>query len=86
MKGYGKNVWHTNVDEGAFVSILSSYAWQALGSPQFLHVTHNILAFNITISEPLGILPKLPNTMEGKTVCIYLMVFRGPFDFNFLLG
>ena len=31
-------------------------------------------------------LPKFPITLEGKTVCIDLMVVRGPLDFNLLLG
>ena len=49
-------------------------------------VTHNLLAFNVTISEHLGILPKFPITLEGKTVCIDLMLVLGPLDFNLLLG
>ena len=35
---------------------------------------------------PLGILPQLPITLEGKTVCIDVMVVQGPLDFNLLLG
>lgn len=85
MKAYGKNVRHTNVDEGASISILSPTTWQALGSPQLVLVTQNLLNFNRTISEPLGILPKLPITMEGKIVCIDLMVFQGQLDFDFIL-
>ena len=57
-----------------------------MGSPQLVPVTHNLSAFNITISETLGILPKFSITLEGKTVCIDLMVVRGPLDFNLLLG
>lgn len=49
-------------------------------------VAQNLLAFNKTVSEPLGILPKLPITLESKIVCIDLMVVQGPLDFNFLLG
>ena len=74
VKACGKNVRHTHVDEGAYVSTLSSTAWKALGSPQLVPVTQNLKAFNITISEPLGILPKFSITLEGKTVCIDLMV------------
>ena len=33
VKACGKNVHRTHVDEGASVSILSSTAWKALGSP-----------------------------------------------------
>ena len=86
VKACGKNVHRTNIDEGVSVSILSSTAWQALGSPQLVPVTQNLSAFNRTISEPLGILPKFPITLEGKTVCIDLMVVRRPLDFNLLLG
>ena len=35
---------------------------------------------------PLGILPQLPTTLEGKTICIDVMVVQGPLDFNLLLG
>ena len=35
---------------------------------------------------PLGILPQLPITLEGKTVCIDVMIVQGPLDFNLLLG
>jgi len=45
-----------------------------------------LLAFNRTISKPSGILPKLPITLEGKAICIDLMVVQGPLDFHFLLG
>jgi hypothetical protein len=45
------------LDEGVFVSIFSSIAWQALGCPQLVPVTHNLLAFNIRTSQPLGTLP-----------------------------
>ena len=86
VKVCGKNVHRTIVDEGASVSILSSTAWQALGSPQLVPVTQNLLAFNRTISEPLGILPKFPITLEEKIVCIHLMVVQSPLDFNLILG
>ena len=86
MQACCKNVCCTHVDEGSSVSILSSTAWKALGSPQLVPVTQNLKAFNKTISEPLGILPKLPITLESKIVCIYIMVVQGPLDFNFILG
>lgn len=76
---------HTNVDEGASMSILSLSAWKASISPQLMLGTHNLLAFNRTINEPLGLLPKLPTTLEGKNVCIDLMVVQVPLDFSFLL-
>jgi len=82
----GRGMHRTQVDEGASVIILSSTAWKALGSPQLAPTTQNLKAFNRTISEPLGILPNFSITLEGKTVCIDLMVVRGPLDFNLLLG
>ena len=84
MQACRKNICHTHVVEGASVSILSSTAWKILGSPQLVPVTQNLLSFNKTISERLGILPKLPITLEGKNVCIDLMVVQGPLDFNLL--
>ena len=35
---------------------------------------------------PLGILLQFPITLEGKTICIDVMVVQGPLDFNLLLG
>ena len=34
------------IDEGALVSILSTTAWQALGSPPLVLITQNLLGFN----------------------------------------
>ena len=70
----------TIINEGAFVSILSSTSWQALGSLPLVHVTHNLLAYNRGTSQPLGILPQLPVTLRGKTVYLNVMVFPGPLD------
>lgn len=53
----------TIIDKGASVSILSSISWQALGSPQLVPVTQNLLAFNRGTNQLLGILPKLPITL-----------------------
>ena len=44
------------------------------------------MAFNRRPTRPLGILPQLPITLGGKTVCIDVMVIQGPLDFNLLLG
>ena len=79
-------ILRTIVDEGASVSILSSTAWQALGSPQLVPSTDQILAFNKRPTAPLGILPLLPITLGGKIVCIDVMVVQGPLNFNLLLG
>jgi hypothetical protein len=65
-----KIIHHTIVDEGAYVSILSSTTWKAMVSPQLVSVTHHLLDFNRISSEPLGILPQLPITLGGKN-CLY---------------
>ena len=44
------------------------------------------MAFNRRPTGPLGILPQLPITLGGKTICINVMVVQGPLDFNLLLG
>ena len=72
--------------KGASITILSSTAWQAVGSPLLVPATDQILAFNRRTTSPLGILPQLPITLEGKTVCIDVMVVQGPLDSNILLG
>ena len=63
-------ILHTIVDEGDFVSILSSIAWQDLGSPHLVPATDQILDFNFRPTSPLGIFPYLPITLGGKTICI----------------
>jgi hypothetical protein len=62
----GRDIPQTIVNEGASVSILSSIAWKALGSPHLAPVTQNLLAFNRRASQPLGILPWFPITLGGK--------------------
>ena len=69
-------ILRTIVDEGASVSILSSTAWQALGSPQLVPATDQILAFNRRPTAYLGILPLLPITLGGKTICIDVIIRR----------
>ena len=86
MRVTAKSIVCTIVDEGASVSILSSTAWQAIGSPQLVPATEKILALNRRPVGTLGILPQLPITLGEKTVCIDVMVIQGPLDFNLLLG
>ena len=86
MNVTARRILHTIVEKGAFVSILSSTAWQALGSPQLVPATDQIRAFNRRPTSPLGTLPCFPITLGGKTVCIDVMVVQGPLDFNLLLG
>jgi hypothetical protein len=82
----GPDVTKTLIDEGSFVSILSSIAWKALGCPPLASVTQNLLAFNRRTSQPLGTLPQFPVTLGGKTVFIDVMVVQDPLDFSLLLG
>ena len=76
----------TIIDEISSMSILSSIAWQALGSPPLVPVTQNLLAFNRGTNQPLGILPQLPITLGGKIVYLNVMVVPSPLDYNLLLG
>ena len=76
----------TIIDEGASVSILSSTAWKAIGSPSLLLEMRNLTGFDKGTSRPLGILPNLPITLRGKTVYLNVMVVQGPLDYNLLLG
>ena len=85
LQAYHMDIPSTLIDKGAYVSILSSTAWQALGYPQLIPVTQNMLAFNRGTSQPLGILPKFPITLGGKIVYIDMMVVQGPLDFNLIL-
>ena len=86
VQALGLVVPSTIIDEGASVSILSSTTWQAFGSPPLAPVTQNLLTFNRRTSQPLGILPRLPVTLGGKTVHMDVMVVPGPLDFNLPLG
>ena len=68
------SILRTIVDEGDFVSILSSTTWKAIGSPQLVLASDEILDFNKRPISPLGILPHFPITLGGKIVCIDVMV------------
>ena len=74
------------IDEGASVSIFSSFAWQALGCPPLASVTQNLLAFNRRTSQPLRTLPQFPITLGGTNVLVDVMVVQDPLDFSLLLG
>lgn len=76
----------TIIVEGASVSILSSIAWEALGSPPLLPEMRNLTGFNKGTSRPLGILPDVTITLRRKTVHVNVMVVQGPLDYNLLLG
>jgi hypothetical protein len=74
------------VDEGASASILSSSTWKALGSPELVSASHELLFFDKCPSEYLGILLQLPISLGGKTFLVNFIVVQGPLDFNMLLG
>jgi hypothetical protein len=74
------------VDEGASTSILSSSAWKALGSPELVSASHELLYFDRHPSEYLGILPHFPILLGGKIVLVDVIVVQGPLDFNMILG
>ena len=76
----------TIIDEGASVSILSSTAWKALGSPSLLPEMRNLTGFNKGTDQSLGILPNVPRTLRRKTIYMNVMVVQGPLDYNLLLG
>jgi hypothetical protein len=82
----GRDIPQTLIDEGSFVSILSSFAWQALGCPPLAPVTQNLLSFNRRTSQHLWTLPQFPVTLGGKNVFIDVMVVQDPLDFSLLLG
>jgi len=65
---------------------MPSTTWQALGSPQLVPITQNLLDFDGGPSQPSGILPKLSVTLGGKTICIDMMVVQFALDFSLLLS
>jgi len=86
VHAYNKEIPGTILDEGASVSLMPATTWQALGSPQLVAVTPNLTAFDGGTSQPLGILPNFPITLEGKIVYIDVSVTQGALDFSLLLG
>jgi hypothetical protein len=85
-KFFGRDLPLMLIDEDASISILSSFTWQALGCPQLVPVTQNLLAFNKRTNQPLGTLPQFPLTLGGKTVFLDVMVAQDPLDFSLPLG
>ena len=45
-----------------------------------------LVGFHREVTRPLGILPNVPITLEGKTIQMGVMVVQGPLDYNLLLG
>lgn len=78
-------IYQTIIDEGPYISILSSMACQAIDSPNLETTLSHLLAFNRSTSEPFGLLPQLPIMLGRKIVCIDVMIVQVPLDFKFLL-
>ena len=72
MNVTSRHILRTIVDEGAYVSIISSIACQDLGSPQLVPSTDQILAFNRRPTTPLGTLPYLLITLGEKLFALML--------------
>jgi len=63
-----KNIHRIVIDEGASTFIMSITCWKAIKSPSLIQSPNNLEAFDGRYSHPFGILPRLPITLEGKTV------------------
>lgn len=81
-----KAVPGTILDEGVSINLMPSTTWQASGSPPLGLVMQNLLAFDGGACPSLGVLPKFPITLGGKTICIDILVTQGALDFSLLLG
>jgi hypothetical protein len=79
-------IYRCIVDEGTSKSILSSSTWKALGSPELVSASQELLAFGRRPSEYLGVLPQFPISLGGNTVLVDVIVVQGLLDFNMLLG
>ena len=86
VHAYNKAIPGTVLDEGASVILMPATTWQALGSPLLVPVASNLTAFDGGTSQLLGILPKFPITLGGKTVYIDVSVTQGALYFSLLLG
>jgi hypothetical protein len=60
--------------------------WKALGSPELVSASHELLDFDRHPSEYLGILPQFPISLGGNIVLVDVIVVQGPLDFNMLLS
>jgi len=83
---YNMAIPGTFLDEGASVSLMPATTWQALGSPLLVPAAPNLTAFDGGTSQPLGILPKFPITLGGKTIYIEVSITQGASEFSLLLG
>ena len=69
-------VRQTIIDEGAYISILFSMTWKYLSSPKLVLALSQLLAFNRSTTEPLGVLPQIPITLGGKLSLLTLWLCK----------
>lgn len=86
VRDYNVPVPRRVIDEGTYVSILSSTTWKVFIFPQALPITQNLLAFNKGTIQQLGILPQLPINVGANNFYKNVMVVQSPLDFNLVLG
>jgi hypothetical protein len=79
------NIYRCIVYEGDSTSILSFSVWKFLGSPKIVSASHELLAFDRSPSEYLGVLPQLPISLGGNNVLVDVIVVQSPLNFNILL-
>ena len=82
----GKMIHHTVIDKGASTCIMSVACWKAIGSPALSQSPTTLEAFDGRESRPYGILPRLPISLEGKTVEVEVEVVDANLTYNLLLG
>lgn len=81
-----KTIHHTIINEGASTCIVSITCWKAISSPTLSQSPNTLEAFDGRDSCPYGILPCLPNTLEGKMVEVEVKVVDTNLAYNLLLG
>ena len=65
---------------------MSVACWKAIGSPTLSQSPTTLEAFDGRASRPYGILPRLPISLEGKTVEMEVEVVDATLTYNLLLG
>ena len=81
-----KCIFHTVVDEGASMCIMSLKCWKSLGSPTINQSPTILKAFDGRGFQTYGILQDLPIEVKGKMVNLDVEVVDAPMDYNLLLS
>lgn len=68
------NVYRCMVDEGSFVSSISSLDWKYLGSTNLLATDIQFLSYDRRPGESMGFFPQLIITLSGKNFLIDMVV------------